>query len=83
MMDVKHCAGCRDNFYNSGNSTTGRCWSRDKAKLEWRIPVGMQESPPYKNKKAKRVPNCWHGSGPYRTIWIKREALDSNGFWKR
>lgn len=79
-MDKKHCRGCRDDFYNS--AVEGGCWCLKDAKLEWRIPVGMQESPPYKNKKAVKVPNCWYGSGPYRTLYVKKEALDSNGFWR-
>lgn len=81
MMDKKHCRGCRDDFYN--NRTDGDCWCLESAKLEFRIPIGMQEPPPYKHKKAVRVPTCWHGSGPYRTIYVKKEAIDSNGYWKR
>lgn len=82
-IDLKHCAGCHNNFYNSCHSTTGKCWSRDRGKMVWRIPVGLQESPPYLGKKAKRVPDCWTGEGPYRTIWIDKAVLDSSGYWRR
>ena len=83
-MELKHCRGCRDNFYN-GNNELGvtRCWSFDKKKATvWRIPIGNWENPPYLNKKKVRVPPCWHGEGSNRTHYIKPEALDSQGFWK-
>ena len=83
MIQQKHCAGCRNNFYNSGASDTGKCWSRDTGKMVWRIPIGMQEPPPYIGKKKKHVPDCWHGDGCYRTIYIKPEALASDGYWRR
>ena len=78
MINRKHCSGCRDDFYNA----RGGCWSLESAKLVTRIPVGMWESPPYKNKKKEKVPNCWHGEGPHRTIYVDPEVLDSNGYWK-
>ena len=82
-MDIKHCKGCSDNFYNHGNnSTSGKCWSLPDAKLVDRIAIGHWENPPYLNKKIVRVPNCWHGEGYNRTHYIKKEALDSQGYWK-
>lgn len=78
-MDVKHCAGCYNNFYNQGDKC---CWNLKSAKLVWRIPIGVDERPPYKNKKAKRVPSCWRGGGSNRTIMIKKEALTKDGYWK-
>ena len=82
-MDKKHCAGCRNNFYN-GNNLHGvkECWSLKDAKREWRIPVGMQEAPPYKNKKKVKVPTCFHGDGPYRTIYVKPEVITKEGYWR-
>ena len=83
MLDQKHCAGCRNDHYNSSASNTGKCWSRESAKLVWRIPVGFQEMPPYKNKKKKQVPDCWHGEGPYRTVYIDSDkALTKDGYWR-
>jgi hypothetical protein len=82
-MDKKHCYGCRNNFYN-GNNPHGvkECWSLKDAKLEWRIPVGYWENPPYKNKKKVKVPNCKHGEGSNRTIWVKPESITKDGFWR-
>lgn len=81
MMDKKHCKGCRNNFYNSSNGLNGECWSLKSAKVEWRIPVGNWERPPY-NKKKVRVASCYHESGSNKTHYIKPEALDSSGYWK-
>lgn len=83
-MDKKHCQGCRNHFYN-GNNGLGvkECWSFKEAKLVWRIPVGMWENPPYKNKKKQKVPECWHGEGCNRTIYVKPEAIARDGYWVR
>ena len=75
MIDLKYCAGCHDNFYNPG------CWSRKTGKIVWRIFIGVDEMPPYKNKRKKRVPDCWHG-GSSRIIAIKAESLNADGYWK-
>ena len=79
-MNKQHCSGCHDNFYN--HSQKDGCWSFKEAKLVWRIPVGMWENPPYKNKKKVLVPNCWHGEGSNRTLYVKPEAITSDGYWK-
>ena len=82
-MDKKYCIGCRDNFYNGNNPLKIKeCWNFKTAKLVKRIGIGFWESPPYLNKKEKLVPNCWHGEGNNRIIYIKKESLDSKGFWK-
>jgi hypothetical protein len=56
---LKHCQGCRDDFYNQGdNSTTGRCWKLPDMKLVWRKEILAAEQPPW-TQKAKRVPACY------------------------
>ena len=85
MIDIKHCRGCHDNYYNSSTTSggsDGMCWCRKTGKMVWRIRVGMWENPPYLNKKKERVPDCWHGIGNQRDIFVKPEAIDSNGYWK-
>lgn len=85
MINIKHCSGCHDNYYNSPSTSgggDGMCWMRKKGKMVWRISVGMWERPPYKNKKKIRVPDCWHGGGNQSSIMVKAEAIDSNGYWK-
>jgi hypothetical protein len=79
-IQIQHCAGCHDDFYNH-NQFKG-CWNREKGKMVERIPVGMWQPPPYDTKKRKLVPDCWHGSGNQRTIMVKPEALDKEGYWK-
>jgi hypothetical protein len=59
------------------------CWSKKSAKIVWRISVGIDESPPYKNKKKIRVPNCWHGGGSNRILMVKSESITKDGFWKQ
>ena len=79
----KDCVGCGDNFYN-GNNNLGikECWCFEDAKMVKRISIGLWEPPPYKNKKEKLIPSCFHGRGNQRNIYIKKEVLDHNGYWK-
>jgi hypothetical protein len=83
-MDKKHCNQCRNQFYN-GNNNIGvkECWSFKGAKLVWRIPIGMWENPPYKNKKKQLVPDCWSGEGSNRIVYVKPEAIAKDGYWVR
>ena len=85
MIDKKYCNGCHDNYYNSpstSGSSDGMCWSRKTGKIVWRIPIGVDEPPPYKGKKKIRTPACWHGGGSNRTIMVKPESITSEGYWK-
>ena len=62
-MDKKHCAGCRDNFYN-GNNDMGitECWSLETAKLVRKKLVPLDQRPPW-NQPAQAVPSCYSKSG--------------------
>lgn len=80
-MDKKHCVGCRSDFYNNKNEIVVKeCWLFKKAKLKWKIPIGMNEFPPYRNKQKQRVPDCYHESGPNKTLWVSPKALDKDGY---
>ncbi len=83
-MDRKHCIGCRNNFYNGNNQyDIKECWPLKSAKLVWKLgPIGHWENPPYKNKKKKKVPDCWHGDGSNKVHWVDPDVIDSNGYWK-
>lgn len=63
MMDVKHCVGCRDNFYN-GNNTLGvnQCWRLEDALVIPRRRVRMDERPPW-TAAPEPLPQCYHASG--------------------
>lgn len=40
------CHGCRDDYYNHGNnSTTGRCWMFENAKVVTRYRIGWWTQP--------------------------------------
>jgi hypothetical protein len=58
-MDKKHCAGCRDDFYN-GNNPYGikECWMLKSAKLILRKEVHINQVPPW-NQAPKKLPSCY------------------------
>ena len=76
MIDIKHCQGCHDNYYNPG------CWSRKSGTMVTRIAIGVDERPPYINKRKVKVPSCWHGGGSNRTNMVKPESITKDGYWK-
>jgi hypothetical protein len=59
MMDMKHCAGCRDDFYNGRQNVGGTtCWSLADAKLIMRKAVHMNQVPPW-NQAPQELPSCY------------------------
>jgi len=61
MLDRKHCAGCRNDYYNDGAGLHGTCWSRKDAELVKRRKVHINDVPPHKHK-LKLYPNCYRAS---------------------
>ena len=62
-MDKKHCAGCRNNFYNGHNNLNVKaCFSLKGAKLVMKKEVHIDQVPPW-NQKAKMLPSCYHADG--------------------
>lgn len=54
------CSGCRDNYYNSGASTTGRCWMFDEAVVVDKVGyehINVANGP---NVRMKKTLDCWH-----------------------
>lgn len=80
MMDVKHCKGCEQDFYN-GNNPYGvkECWSRQDAKMgQFRlIPIDLP--PPYLGVKIEQLPTCYQRK---RYAKVKPDALDARGYWR-
>jgi hypothetical protein len=64
---VHLCEGCRNNFYNqAGNSTTGRCWSMENAKVVTRYRLGWWTQPTQPGAYAKVTTlSCHHAPGQY------------------
>jgi len=80
MNTTKHCAGCRDNFYNGRQNVTGdKCWNLESAELVKRLLIPVDLRPPYLHLKQKTVPNCYHRE---RHVTVKPEALTDKGYWR-
>lgn len=79
-IDVKHCAGCRDDFYN-GNNDLGvkQCWMRTTAKLIHTVLIHVDLPPPYKHLKPKDRPDCYKAE---RHVTVKPEAIGADGYWR-
>jgi len=64
-MDAKHCAGCRDDFYNGKNSHGVKaCWCLGRAKLVTRFR--LHKDTPCNRRSGyhkERVPDCYHAVG--------------------
>lgn len=66
------CVGCSNNFYNhAGNSTTGECWSLEKATVVERTKVGVWQNPPYRWSPHKTL-DCHTPDGER---WICRDDV--------
>ena len=80
MMNVKHCSGCEDDFYNGKNPYgVKECWHLKSAKLIPRILIHIDQPPPYLNNKVTQLPNCYRMA---RHVAVKPEAIDRQGYWR-
>lgn len=72
-MAYKHCVGCYENFYNSGDKT---CWHFDKNKvLQTKYYIDNNASMGYKNNyRAMKVPPCYRKQGGVLVDKIPMEA---------
>lgn len=61
---LKHCVGCRNNWYNSSDSTspTGKCWGLETMQLVKKKAVPIDMRPPW-NMPHVTVPNCYGKKG--------------------
>lgn len=78
MIDVKHCGGCRDDFYNGKNPySTKQCWSLKTARIvtRWRIGTWTQPTQPGAFTEVK-VPNCYHAQGASFYEKLPAHAID-------
>ena len=63
----KYCAGCRNDFYNSGNNELGiaECWCLKDAKVGKYRMVHINDVPPWTGKPVSTL-SCYS-----RPQWIK------------
>lgn len=65
-MQLKHCQGCRDNFYNGNNDLgVSQCWAFDpKKKLTTQYELSVHTPMNIKCAYLKvRKPPCYHQTG--------------------
>jgi hypothetical protein len=80
ILDVEHCSGCREDFYNDKNPLgVKQCWMRKSAKLAPSVLIHIDQVPPYRNLKPKDRPTCYKAE---RHVTVKPEAIGSDGYWK-
>lgn len=75
----RDCLGCRNNFYNRGDSF---CWSLEGAKKvkRWRINLWTPMDSRSRFKKVT-VFNCYHGEGNQRDVFMARLPAHLGGDW--
>ena len=79
-LDVKHCAGCINDFYNGQNPYgIEECWSRATAKREKYRLISISLPPPDSHIPQRLFPTCYSAKG---FVKVTAEALDSRGYWK-
>lgn len=64
---LKHCRGCRDDFYNDKNPYgVKRCWGLATAEIVTRYRIGTWTQPTQSGAFTKvRVFNCFHQQGQH------------------
>lgn len=70
LLEVKHCRGCEQDFYN-GNNPMGvqSCWHRKDAKLMTRYSISTSTPMGIRSAYFKaRKPNCYSERG---YVWLK------------
>lgn len=81
MIDVKHCSGCYNDFYNDHNEIGVKaCWNRKDAILEPLVLIHVDQTPPYRNLKPKPMPRCYKAQ---RFVTVRPDQIDSQGYWRR
>lgn len=73
------CAGCYNDEYNNGLGGAKECWSFKDAKVVKRIPVHIDQMPPYDKKSAREMLSCYRRP---QMCYPLPENLDDKGFWK-
>lgn len=77
--DKSFCKGCEDSPYWYGLGGQNKCWSFAGAKIVKRIPIGVDQSPPYDKKTVQNMMSCYHQK---RMVYVSPEAIRDDGYWE-
>lgn len=87
---LKHCVGCRDDFYNHDGRGMGggKCWMLPKAKLVTRFKTHRDAMPAhYGSFEQVKVFQCKNGGGWYYPstlpAFVKLEEVIGSPAWRR
>lgn len=71
-MNKSNCAGCKDDFYNGKNGLgVKECFRLRKARLVLKKRVGINQTPPWKQKPVK-VPDCYREKG---FVYVNKDVV--------
>jgi hypothetical protein len=77
--DKAQCGGCYNNDYNFGLGGSNECWSFKSAKIIKRLAIHVDQPPPYNKDNAEYRMDCFNSK---RMVYVKPDALTSEGYWK-
>lgn len=77
--DRQLCRGCYHEDYWHGLGGAKACWSFKSAKVEKRLAIAVDRSPPYPKDAAQWTMSCYNRK---RMVYVKPAALNSEGYWK-
>lgn len=77
--DKSLCNGCYNQEYHHGLGGAKECWNYKSAEIILRIPMSINEMPPYDKKRANKMMSCYRRS---QMAYPSPDALDDKGYWK-
>ncbi len=79
MKSKAMCAGCYNNDYNNGLGGAKECFYYREAKMIQRIPIHINEAPPYKKEFSRLMMSCYRQP---QMVFVEPKNLDSRGYWR-
>ena len=78
-MIKENCSGCYNDEYNHGLGGAKECFSLKSAKMIDRIPVHINQMPPYDKKQTIKLPNCFRRP---QMCYPSPSDLTAEGYWR-